>query len=129
MAFETVGGAFLSASLQVLFDRMASRQFLDCFREQEFDHDLSQKLKLKLLALNTVLIDAEEQHQILNLSTKEWLDQLKDAIYDAEVLLDEIATEALRYDSEAEYRIHENQVRPLNARLKEIFSRVELIAE
>ncbi|XP_022764398.1 putative disease resistance RPP13-like protein 1 isoform X2 [Durio zibethinus] len=125
----TVGGALLSASLQVLFDRMASRQFLDFFREQEFDHDLWQKLKLKLLALNSVLTDAEEQHRIMNLSTKEWLAQLKDAIYDAENLLDEIATEALRYNREAAYQTPKNQVRALNNRLEQIFSKVELIAK
>ncbi|KAH7862843.1 hypothetical protein Vadar_010183 [Vaccinium darrowii] len=64
-----VGGAFLSATLQVLFDRLAS-----------------------------------QNKKISDQAVKDWLDELKDVVYHAEDLVDEIATEALRCKVEAEYQ-------------------------
>ncbi|XP_030959120.1 putative disease resistance protein RGA3 [Quercus lobata] len=45
--------------------------------------------------ISDVLLDAEEQQQHNN-QVKVWLNRLKDAIYDADNLLDDISTEALR---------------------------------
>ncbi|CAL5444307.1 unnamed protein product [Camellia sinensis] len=103
MPAALVGGAFLSATLQVLFDRLASREFVNFFRAQKLDDKLLRKLKLTLLGLNVVLDDAEYK-QITNPAVKDWVDGLKVAVYHADDLLDEIATEALRCKSEAEVR-------------------------
>ncbi|KAK9282717.1 hypothetical protein L1049_010937 [Liquidambar formosana] len=92
---ELVGGAFLSATLQVLFDRMASSEVLDFFRRRKLDDGLLKKLEITLLAVNAVLDDAEEK-QSTNPAVKKWHDELKDAVYNAEDLLDQIATEALQ---------------------------------
>ena len=48
-----------------------------------------------MLALNVVLNDAEEK-QIIDLAVKAWLDELKDVVYDAKDLLDEINIKSLR---------------------------------
>ncbi|KAH7570573.1 hypothetical protein JRO89_XS05G0138300 [Xanthoceras sorbifolium] len=101
MISELVGGAFLSAFLQVLFDRLASRQFIDFFRRRQFDHSLLHRLQTTLLTVNGVLSDAEEK-QITNSFVKEWVDELKDAAYYAEDLLDEIVTMALECNVQAE---------------------------
>ncbi|RVW13272.1 Disease resistance protein RGA2 [Vitis vinifera] len=84
MAGALVGGAFLSASLQVLFDRMASRE------------------------------------QIANPAVRGWVDELKHAVYDAEDLLDEIATEALRCKIEAESQ---------TSTVQEIIDRLEFLGQ
>ncbi|XP_028095150.1 putative disease resistance RPP13-like protein 1 [Camellia sinensis] len=110
MAAALVGGAFLSATLQVLFDRLASREFVNFFRAQKHDDKLLRKLKLTLLGLNVVLDDAEYK-QITNPAVKDWVDELKVAVYHADDLLDEIATEALRCKSEAKYHSGSDQVR------------------
>ncbi|KAL5547327.1 hypothetical protein UlMin_007014 [Ulmus minor] len=81
MAAELVGGAFLTVSLQMLFDKIASSRLLD-------------KLKIKLLSVNVVLDDAELK-QIRNPTVKMWLDELKYAADDVDNLLDDIATDAL----------------------------------
>ena len=101
MAGALVGGAFLSAFLQVAFDRVASREVLDYLKGRKLIDGLLQKLKIELMSADAVLIDAEEK-QITNPAVKEWLDELKDAVYVADDLLDEIAYEALRCKLEAE---------------------------
>ncbi|XP_059651919.1 putative disease resistance RPP13-like protein 1 [Cornus florida] len=109
MAEALVGGAFLSASLQVLFDRMASREFLNFFSKRNLDDRLVDKMKITLLALKAVLNDAEDK-QITNPEVKAWLDELQHAVYRAEDLLDEIATNALKAELEAESQSSTNQV-------------------
>ncbi|KAF7139350.1 hypothetical protein RHSIM_Rhsim07G0209800 [Rhododendron simsii] len=97
-----VGGAFLGGAFNVLLDRLSSQELIKFFRGRKLDESLLKKLKLTLLELNKVLNDAEEK-QITDRAVKAWLDELKDAIYHAEDLVDEIHTEALRSKVEAEY--------------------------
>lgn len=59
MADALVGGAFLSASLQVLFDRLVSREAVNLVRGQKLSDELLNKLKRKLLIVHVVLNDAE----------------------------------------------------------------------
>uniref|UniRef100_A0A2N9GIR8 Disease resistance N-terminal domain-containing protein n=1 Tax=Fagus sylvatica TaxID=28930 RepID=A0A2N9GIR8_FAGSY len=94
MADALVGGAFLSAFLQVLFDRMASHEVIEFFRQSKLNNEPLRKLKTTLLLINAVLNDAEEK-QIKDSAIKEWVNELKDAAYQAQDLLDEIATDAL----------------------------------
>nr|POE78240.1 putative disease resistance rpp13-like protein 1 [Quercus suber] len=90
MAGALVGGAFLSAFLQVAFDRLASRDFRDFLKgRKDIDKPLK-KLKTLLRSADAVLADAEEK-QYTNQYVKEWLDDLQDAVYDADDLLAEIA--------------------------------------
>ncbi|KAJ9687461.1 hypothetical protein PVL29_016092 [Vitis rotundifolia] len=100
MAGALVGGAFLSASLQVLFDRLASREVLSFIQGRKLNDALLRKLERKLLVVHAVLNDAEVK-QFKNPHVKKWLVLLKEAVYDAEDIMDEIATEALRYKMEA----------------------------
>ena len=95
MAGATVGGAFLSASLQVLFDRLASREVVNFFRRQKINAALLKKMEITLLTVYAVLNDAEVK-QIANPPVTKWVEELKHVVYEAEDLLDEIATEALR---------------------------------
>ncbi|KAJ9687454.1 hypothetical protein PVL29_016085 [Vitis rotundifolia] len=100
MAGALVGGAFLSASLQVLFDRLASREVVSFIRGRKLSDALLRKLERKLLVVHAVLNDAEVK-QFADPYVKKWLVLLKEAVYDAEDILDEIATEALRHRMEA----------------------------
>ncbi|RVX04623.1 putative disease resistance RPP13-like protein 1 [Vitis vinifera] len=90
------GGALLSASLKVLLNRMDSPEVRTFLRGQKLSATLRRELKMKLLAVKAVLNDAEAK-QITNSDVKDWMDELKDAVYDAEDLVDDITTEA--YDA------------------------------
>ncbi|XP_021682747.2 putative disease resistance RPP13-like protein 1 isoform X1 [Hevea brasiliensis] len=135
MAGALVGGAFLSAFLQVLFDRIGSREVLDFFRGRKLNDGLLNKLNLTLNSVNGVLDDAEEK-QITRPNVKIWVDELKDAVYDAEDLLDEIAYEVLRTKLEAAPVSRRQKVRNffscynpfkkgVEAKLEEIVERLE----
>ena len=129
----------LSASLQVLFDRMASRGVIEFFRGRKINDGLLMKMKIILLTVHAMMNDAEEK-QIRNPADKDWLDELKDAVYDAEDLLDEMSTEALRSRLEVESKTPINQVwnfvsapfnpftKKMEFRMKEIVERLQVFA-
>ncbi|CAL9005329.1 unnamed protein product [Prunus brigantina] len=135
MAF--IGEALISASVQVLCDRITSHEFFDLFRQKKLDEPLLMNLK-RLLTLFVVLNDAEEK-QLVNLAVREWLNELKHAVFDAEDLLDEINTEALRCKLEGEDQTHKltNKVwnllpssrnhfyQSMNVKIQELLQRLE----
>ncbi|KAH1068484.1 hypothetical protein GYH30_006162 [Glycine max] len=93
MAAALVGGAFLSAFLDVLFDRLASPEFVDLIRGKKLSKKLLQKLETTLRVVGAVLDDAEKK-QITNTNVKHWLNDLKHAVYEADDLLDHVFTKA-----------------------------------
>jgi hypothetical protein len=103
MAVELVGGAFLSAFLQVMFQKLASAGIQNYFRARKLNDKLLKKLNITLLSINVVVDDAEMK-QIRNQPVKAWLDAVKDAVLDAEDLLEEIDIELSRCKLEAESR-------------------------
>ncbi|EOY20018.1 NB-ARC domain-containing disease resistance protein, putative [Theobroma cacao] len=116
-----VGGAFLSSFLSVLFEKMASPQFLNLLKQQKLKRDLWQNLEILLLTVDKVLADAEDK-QIKNPSVRKWLDMLKDAAYDAEDLLDAIATEDKRGRLDRDKKVQ------FNARLEHLHQKLKDIA-
>lgn len=137
---ELVGEAFLSASLQVALERLASRDILDYFRGRKLKEGLLEKLDIALLSINQIIEDAEER-QYINPNVKRWLDKLKDAVFKAEDLLDEIATEAAQQKLDAEHRAMTCKVRNLlptfvdslenqiESRIKEVLDNLEVLAK
>ncbi|XVE68845.1 hypothetical protein DITRI_Ditri09bG0102400 [Diplodiscus trichospermus] len=135
MAVASIGGAFLSATLQVLFDRMASQEVMDFIRGKKLEKGLVKNLKPLLMSVIAVLDDAEDK-QITDPNVASWVAELKDAVYDAEDLLDEIAAEALRGRLEAEDETTSTKVsrlisslnpfnRDMDSKLKHISERLE----
>ncbi|KAH9681532.1 putative disease resistance protein [Citrus sinensis] len=87
-----VAELFLSAFLQVLFERLMSPELLK-LAGQEGVRSKLKKWEETLKTIEAVLIDAEEK-QLTDRAVKLWLDDLRDLAYDAEDILDEFATEA-----------------------------------
>ncbi|KAG5099293.1 hypothetical protein JHK82_044345 [Glycine max] len=140
MAEAMVAGAFLSASLQVTFDRLASSDIKDYFHGRKLKDEMLKKLDIVLNSINQVLEDAEER-QYRSPNVMKWLDELKEAIYEAELLLDEVATEASRQKLEAEFQPATSKVRgffmafinpfdkQIESRVKELLENIEFLAK
>ncbi|KAG9141491.1 hypothetical protein Leryth_001917 [Lithospermum erythrorhizon] len=130
-----VGGAFLSAFLQVAFDRISSSrtliEFIQGKNDVQFDEETLDKLEITLVSLSVVLEDAEAKKAKSPLVGK-WLDKLKAAMHHADDLLDELNTECLRlklhYDfqpSDAELAFNSHFIQELMPNLKKITARLE----
>ncbi|GMN30502.1 hypothetical protein TIFTF001_046428 [Ficus carica] len=94
---ELVAGALLSSLFQTLFDKLASRELRSFFRGLKVNQELLRKLKIMLLSANQLLDDVEEK-QLASSNVREWLFELKNTIYEAIDVLDEINYRALRYE-------------------------------
>ncbi|XP_058765301.1 putative disease resistance RPP13-like protein 1 [Vicia villosa] len=95
MAGAAIGSAFLTATVQTLVEKLASKEFRDYIKNTKLNVSFLKQLRLTLLTLQP-LLDAAEEKQINTPSVKDWLDGLKDAVYDAEDLLNQISYDSLR---------------------------------
>jgi len=89
MVLELVGGALLSAFLRVAFEKLASPQILHFFHARELDQKLLNKLEIKLHSIDSLADDAERK-QFTDPHIRNWLLNVKDAVLNAEDLLDDI---------------------------------------
>ncbi|GMN63949.1 hypothetical protein TIFTF001_033029 [Ficus carica] len=100
---ELVVGALLSSLFQTLFDKLASRDLRSFFQGLKVNEELLRKLNIALLSANQLLDDAEEK-QFAKPGVRKWLFELKDTIYQAEDVLDEINYRALQYEQRGKPR-------------------------
>ena len=92
--------AALSSFFDLLFYKLSSSDLLKIFRQENVDADLK-KWAITLWKIRAVLADAEEK-QMTDEFVKSWLAELQELAYDADDILDEFATEALRRELNAE---------------------------
>ncbi|KAL1332103.1 putative disease resistance RPP13-like protein 1 [Arachis hypogaea] len=96
-----LGEALLSAAVEAMIEKIKS-EISEFYRSQNLDESLLEKLESPMRILQAFLSDAEEK-QIKNTAVKAWLEELTQALYDADDLLDDVATEALRRKVESRY--------------------------
>ena len=121
---ETLGGALFGAVLQVLFDKLDSHQVLGYFRQRDLDGKLLKKLKRKLMDINAVIDDAELK-QFTNSLVKEWLDEVRDTLYDAEDLLEQIDYEFSKTELKADFQTSASKVSSFESKIKEVLNDLE----
>ncbi|QCD85738.1 hypothetical protein DEO72_LG3g258 [Vigna unguiculata] len=121
---ETLGGALFGAVLQVLFDKLNSHQVLGFFRGRNLDEKLLKRLKRKLMDVNAVIDDAE-QKQFSDSLVKEWLGEVRDVLYDAEDLLEQIHYEFFKSELEAEFHTRASKVRNFESKMIEVLDDLE----
>ncbi|QHO25525.1 putative disease resistance RPP13-like protein 1 [Arachis hypogaea] len=93
MAARFVGEAFLNSALGTIYDMLISPLLVNFIQRKKLNRKLVEKLETVLKAAHAVINDAERR-QIEEEDVKYWLDRLKDAVYDAEDILDEVTTKA-----------------------------------
>ncbi|XP_043714927.1 putative disease resistance protein RGA3 [Telopea speciosissima] len=133
---QLFGGSFLSAFLQVAFDRFASPELLDFLLQWEIDLDEVESLK-RTSAMIQALSDEAEVKQFTNGAVKMWLDHLKQLLYDADDILDEYATELLRlklesaHQTQQVYNITEELrgIKRSGSKVKEINQRLKTVTQ
>ncbi|CAL5379516.1 unnamed protein product [Camellia sinensis] len=89
-----VVGIFISPLLQAVIDKLLSPDLINLARREGVNTSIK-KLKKSFEDINDVLADAEEK-QISDRDVNKWLKELQHLAYDADDVLDEFATEALR---------------------------------
>jgi len=125
---ETLGGALFGAVLQVLFDKLDSHQLLDYFGGRKLDVRMLKKLKRKLMDINAVIDDAE-QKQFTNSLVKEWLHEVRDALYDAEDLLEQIDYEFFKSELKAEFHSSASKVSSFESNMIELLEDLESLLD
>ncbi|CAJ2658928.1 unnamed protein product [Trifolium pratense] len=129
-----VGEAFLSGFIEVVLDRLASPEVVDLIRGKKVDVNLVQRLKTTLYAVEAVLNDAEKK-QFEDSAVNKWLDDLKDALYVADDILDTISTKAATSWKKKEVstitnyfsRFFNVEEREMVCKLEDIVARLEYI--
>ncbi|KAG4383941.1 hypothetical protein GLYMA_13G184900v4 [Glycine max] len=144
MALELVGGALLNAFLQVAFEKLASHLVRDFFRGRKLDQKLLNNLEIKLNSIQALANDAELK-QFRDPLVRNWLLKVKDAVFDAEDILDEIQHEISKCQVEAEAEAESQTCtckvpnffksspassfnREIKSRMEEILDRLELLS-
>ncbi|XP_052113490.1 putative disease resistance protein At3g14460 [Arachis duranensis] len=85
--------ALLSGFINVVLERLISREFVNLVVGKKLDKKLVDRLKTAILAAKALASDAE-QKQFGNELVREWLDNLKDVLYTADDLLDRVFIKA-----------------------------------
>ncbi|KAJ9550087.1 hypothetical protein OSB04_022630 [Centaurea solstitialis] len=89
-----VAEIFVAAFVTVLFEKLASSDFMKLARSQGIETQLN-KWTNTLSQIQAVLADAERK-QIKERRVELWLQDLQDLAYDIDDVLDDLATEAMR---------------------------------
>ncbi|KAJ6934581.1 disease resistance RPP13-like protein 1 isoform X1 [Populus alba x Populus x berolinensis] len=92
------------------------------------DRPLIKRLKTTMISGGGLLDDAEEK-QITNTAVREWLAEYKDAVYEADDFLDEIAYEALRQEVEAEAQTFRGQTPKWLIKLGDLQERLDYLVK
>ncbi|ESW05583.1 hypothetical protein PHAVU_011G191800 [Phaseolus vulgaris] len=121
---ETLSGALFGAVLQVLFDRLGSRQVFDYFRGKKLDVKLLKKLKRKLVSVKAVVDDAELK-QFRDPYVKAWLDEVRDVLLDTEDLMEEIEYEFSRSELEVQSQSSSSKVCNFESKIVEVLDDLE----
>ncbi|MED6127643.1 hypothetical protein PIB30_089933 [Stylosanthes scabra] len=126
MAEALVVGALVSGSISLVLNRLASPELVNSAVSKKLNRKLVRKLRNALSEANALVADAE-QKQFGNELVREWLDDLRDAVYTADDLLDRVQIKAEirnKVRIRLPLRLHLS-VRKMVTKIKEVVERIE----
>ncbi|XP_057740873.1 putative disease resistance protein At3g14460 [Arachis stenosperma] len=126
MAEALVVGALVSGFANVVLDRLISREFVDLVVGKKLDRKLVYRLRTAILAAKALAADAE-QKQFGHEFVREWLHDLKDALYTADDLLDRVFIKAQIRNKTCIHRPHflDLSGRKMVTKIEEVVERIE----
>ncbi|KAL5133829.1 putative disease resistance RPP13-like protein 1 [Glycine soja] len=116
--------ASLYAFLQIVLDKLASTEVVNLIRGEK---KLLQKLKTTLIKVSAVLDDAEKKQITDDSRVKDWLNDLKDAVYKADDLLDELSTKAVTQKQVSNCFSHFLNNKKMASKLEDIVDRLKCL--
>ncbi|RZC19595.1 putative disease resistance protein At3g14460 [Glycine soja] len=126
MDVELVGGASLYAFLQIVLDKLASTEVVNLIRGEK---KLLQKLKTTLIKVGAVLDDAEKKQIAHDRRVNNWLNDIKNAVYEVDDLLDELSTKAVTQKQVSNWFSHFLNNKKMASKLEDIVDRLEYLLE
>jgi len=121
---ETLGGALFGAVLQVLFQKLDYDKLRDYIRVTKLDGWQLTELKRRLTDIDAVIDDAE-QKQFTNSLVRNWLDEVREALYDAEDLLEQMDYELSKNQLKPEFQSSSSKVSSFKSKMKELIDELE----
>ena len=120
---ELLAEALLSVAFEKLFERLGSPEFLNFIRgEKSVDDDHLKELNVKLRRAKVLLNDAEER-ELEEPHVRDWLDDLKDVIYRAQDLVDEIDYQVLAEKQERDSKSKMSFQKKIKSKIISSFSK------
>ncbi|XP_052113132.1 putative disease resistance RPP13-like protein 1 [Arachis duranensis] len=128
MAVAVVGGALLSGFINIVINKSLREDVVNRLLGKKLGPGLVERLKISLLAAEAVLDDAEYR-QLGDDRVREWLNSLKDAVYIADDLLDDVLTKAATQKEVCSFcpSFFLNRDRKMVDKMEGVVSRIEFL--
>ncbi|XP_057742955.1 putative disease resistance protein RGA1 [Arachis stenosperma] len=118
-------GAFLSGFINIVFDRLLTMDTVNQVLGKKLDPGLVERLRISLYAAEAVLDDAEHK-QLGDDRVRDWLNCLRDAVYDADDFLDAVLTKAATQKEVPSFFL--NRHRKMVDNMEGVVARIEFLA-
>ncbi|KAL1329027.1 putative disease resistance RPP13-like protein 1 [Arachis hypogaea] len=128
MAGAVVGGALLSGFINIVSNKSLREDVVNRVLGKKLGPGLVERLKISLHAAEAVLDDAEYK-QLGDERVRDWLNYLRDAVYDADDFLDAVLTKAATKKEVRSFSLSffRNRHRKMVDNMEEVVARIEFL--
>ncbi|XP_020970275.1 putative disease resistance protein At3g14460 isoform X1 [Arachis ipaensis] len=127
---SVVGGAFLSGFISIVINKSLREDAVNQVFGKKLGPGLVERLKISLLAAEAVLDDAEYK-QLGDDRVRDWLNCLRDSVYDADDFLDAVHTKAATQKEvrSSKLSFFRNRHRKMVDNMEEVVARIEFLVK
>ncbi|XP_057743827.1 putative disease resistance protein At3g14460 [Arachis stenosperma] len=130
MAVAVVGGALLSGFINIVINKSLREDVVNRLLGKKLGPRLVERLKISLLAAEAV-VDNAEYKQLGDYRVRDWLNGLRDAVYDADDFLDAVLTKAATQKKVRSLlpSVFLNRHRKMVDNMEEVVARIEFLVK